>query len=153
MKNGDEHNGPFPKKARFKKEKEKRKSKLRLGLPLEKPAKPVLPPPQNLLRYILRNELMDSRKQPNWHLLANTSFDLSDGVHRLILEIESLRFGLTKPGYRTLHPRPNVVIVFKVSSQTFGQTQPDVRFYESEWETTSENGLAVKELSFKKMDK
>lgn len=151
-KNGNDHNGPFPKKARFKKEKEKRKSKLRLGLPLEKPAKPALLQPQTLLRHILKNELTDSRKQPDWHLLANTSFDLSDGVHRLILGIESIRFGFTKPGYRTLHPRPNVAIMFKVSSQTFGQISPALRFYESEWETTGENGLAVKELSFKKLD-
>ncbi len=151
LENGNAHNGPSPKKARFKNEKEKRKSKLRLGLPLEKPAKPSPPQPQNLLRHILRNELTDSKKQPNWHLLANTSFDLSDGVHRLILGIESIRFGFTRPGYRTLHPRPNVVIVFKVSSQTFGQMSPALRFYESEWETTGENGLAVKELSFKKL--
>lgn len=152
VKNGDAQKGPSPKKARFKREKEKRKSKLRLGLPLEKPAKPALPQPQTLLCHILRNELIDSRKQPDWHLLSNTSFDLSDGVCRLILKIESIRFGFCKPGYWSVTPLPNVLLVFQVSSQTFGQRHPDLRFYESEWETAGERGAAKRLLTFKKLD-
>jgi len=56
-KKENDSNGPFPKKARFIKQKEQRKSKIRLGLPLEKPAQPSLPPPQNLIRHILKHEL------------------------------------------------------------------------------------------------
>ena len=148
--------GPFPKKARFKKEKEQRKSKMRLGFPLEKPRVSSAPQPDMLLRHILRNELGDDPKHPDWHLLTGAPFDLSDGVRRLILKVESVRFGFHKPRYRVWGrepepPIPNVVVVFRVASQTFGQMRPDVRYFECEWETTGEGGAVVRQISFRKI--
>ncbi len=150
--------GPFPKKARFKKEKEQQKSKTRLGIPLEKTPASSAPQPETLLRHILRHELGDDPKHPNWHLLAGAPFDLSDGVRRLMLKVESVRFGFRKPRYRVWGrepepPIPNVVIVFRVASQTFGQMRPDVRFYESEWQTTGEGGVAKQQVELKRIDK
>lgn len=148
--------GPFPEKARFKKEKERRKSKIRLGLPLQKPTEPAAPQPERLLRHILRHELGDDPKHPQWHLLTGAPFDLSNGVYRLTLKIESIRFGFHAPRYRVWGrqpepPIPNVVIAFRVASQSFGQIRPDVRLYESEWETTGEYGPVVQQVSFKKI--
>jgi len=85
-------------------------------------------------------------------LLTGAAFDLSNGVCRLILEIESIRFGFDRARSIINPSIPNVVIAFKVSSQTFGQMRPDLRFYESKWETSSENGLPVREVFFKKSD-
>jgi hypothetical protein len=150
--------GPFPKKARFKKEKEQRKSKMWLGLPPEKaPASPV-PQPEMLLRHILRHELGDDPKHPNWHLLTGVPFDLSDGVRRLMLKVETVQFGFHKPRYRVWGrepepPIPNVVVGFRVTSQTFGQIRPDVRYYEGEWETAGERGALVRQISFRNVER
>lgn len=157
-KNGNDHNGLSPKKARFKKEKEKRKSKLRLGLPPEKAPAPSAPQPETLLRHILQHELGDDPKHPNWHLLTGAPFDLSDGVRRLMLKVETVQFGFHKPRYRVWRrepepPTPNVVIVFRVASQTFGQMRPDVRFFENEWETTGEGGAVVRTISFRRVER